>query len=455
MPYIIGVKFRNGGKSYYFTPGNHAVKQGDAVVVETSRGTELGTVSFDLGEVELENSEMQIKEIVRKATNEDVERAAENRRKEKEAYAVGQEKILSHGLDMKLIDVEYTFDNNKILFYFTADGRIDFRELVKDLASVFRTRIELRQIGVRDETKMLGGMGICGRPLCCHSYLADFVPVSIKMAKEQGLSLNPGKISGVCGRLMCCLKNEEEVYEEINARMPSQGDGVVSKDGLRGEVANVNVLRETVRVLVENGDEKEFHEVKVSDLVEVEPRRRRGAKSRNNKEKESKLLAGADTEPVNESDLTELEQEEEKDKAEGIAEHKEQDGIKREHAPHESGGRRHSGRKNRGGADRHEWQPGDETGEHRQQTGRRDRGGSANLRHTRGSGKAPRDENRKDAAPRGIGAHGGAGRDRNYRHRGPRKFTPNQTGVNADMTNGQGGTYPNESFGAGGGDNLS
>ncbi len=197
-----------------------------------------------------------------------------NKEKEAEAYAICKEKIAKHGLDMKLVAAEYTFDNNKLLFYFTADGRIDFRELVKDLASVFRTRIELRQIGVRDETKMLGGIGICGRELCCRSYLTDFVPVSIKMAKEQNLSFNPTKISGVCGRLMCCLKNEQETYEYLNSRLPSVGDSVITPTGMHGEVSGVNVLRQLVKVVVDNGEEKELQEYAVDDL-KFTPRRRR------------------------------------------------------------------------------------------------------------------------------------------------------------------------------------
>ncbi|MBR5970904.1 MAG: stage 0 sporulation family protein [Lachnospiraceae bacterium] len=274
MSHIIGVRFREGGKSYFFTPGAHQVKRGTKVIVETSRGTEFGTVVYDLGEDD-SRSHGQVKEILRIATPEDEAKAAENREKEKKAFEIGLEKIAARGLEMKLIDVEYTFDNNKLLFYFTADGRVDFRELVKDLAGVFRTRIELRQIGVRDETKMLGGMGICGRALCCHAYLTDFIPVSIKMAKEQGLSLNPTKISGVCGRLMCCLNNEEEVYEEINARMPAVGDTVTAADGVRGEVSSVNILRETMRVFVEAGDEREVHDYPLSEIKEIERRRKK------------------------------------------------------------------------------------------------------------------------------------------------------------------------------------
>ena len=215
-----------------------------------------------------------LKPVIRIATDDDEKVIEKNKEKEAEAYVICKEKIAKHGLDMKLVAAEYTFDNNKLLFYFTADGRIDFRELVKDLASVFRTRIELRQIGVRDETKMLGGIGICGRELCCRSYLTDFVPVSIKMAKEQNLSLNPTKISGVCGRLMCCLKNEQETYEYLNSRLPSVGDSVITPTGMHGEVSGVNVLRQLVKVVVDNGEEKELQEYAVDDL-KFTPRRRR------------------------------------------------------------------------------------------------------------------------------------------------------------------------------------
>ena len=216
-----------------------------------------------------------LKPVIRVATKEDFRKEEKNREKEKEAFEICLEKIRKHGLEMKLIDAEYTFDNNKVLFYFTADGRIDFRELVKDLASVFRTRIELRQIGVRDETKIRGGIGICGRPLCCHTYLTEFAPVSIKMAKEQNLSLNPTKISCVCGRLMCCLTNEEETYEELNSRLPSIGDSVTTPEKLKGEVHSVNVLRQLVKVVVTlDNDEKEIREYKVEEL-RFKPRRRK------------------------------------------------------------------------------------------------------------------------------------------------------------------------------------
>lgn len=266
MVKVIGVRFRTAGKIYYFDPGKLEVKRNDHVIVETARGIEYGTVVGDPREVEEDKVVQPLKAVLRVATQKDDEQEAENKKKEKEAYHICLEKIRKHDLQMKLIDAEYTFDNNKVLFYFTADGRIDFRELVKDLASVFKTRIELRQIGVRDETKILGGIGICGRPLCCHTHLSEFAPVSIKMAKEQNLSLNPTKISGVCGRLMCCLKNEEEIYEDLNRKLPNVGDFVTTEDGLKGEVHSVNVLRQLVKVIVDVGDEKEIQEYKVEQI---------------------------------------------------------------------------------------------------------------------------------------------------------------------------------------------
>ena len=263
---VVGVRFRTAGKIYFFDPGKFSIKKGEHVIVETARGIEFGTAVSDMKEVEEDKVIQPLKPVIRIANQRDVEQEAANKEKEKEAYKICLEKIRKHGLEMKLIDAEYTFDNNKVLFYFTADGRIDFRELVKDLAAVFKTRIELRQIGVRDETKIVGGIGICGRPLCCHTHLSDFIPVSIKMAKEQNLSLNPTKISGVCGRLMCCLKHEEETYEELNRRLPGIGDYVTTDDGLKGEVQSVNVLRQLVKVVVENGDEKEIREYEVGKL---------------------------------------------------------------------------------------------------------------------------------------------------------------------------------------------
>lgn len=271
---VIGVRFRNAGKIYYFDPTNLEVKNGDHVIVETARGIEYGYVVLGSREVEDEKIVQPLKPVIRMATEADNEVEKKNHQKEKEAFVICKEKIKKHGLLMKLIDAEYTFDNNKVLFYFTADGRIDFRELVKDLASVFKTRIELRQVGVRDETKIVGGVGICGRTLCCHSYLSEFIPVSIKMAKEQNLSLNPTKISGVCGRLMCCLKNEEETYEELNSKLPNVGDYVTTDEGLKGEVHSVSVLRQLVKVIVNIKDEKEIREYKVEQL-KFRPRRRK------------------------------------------------------------------------------------------------------------------------------------------------------------------------------------
>ena len=267
MTKVIGVRFRKAGKIYYFSPGEEDIKVGQHVIVETARGIEYGYVVLGTHEVDDKKVIQPLKPVIRMATEADEEIECRNKEKEKEAYKICLEKIKKHELDMKLIDTEYTFDNNKVLFYFTADGRIDFRDLVKDLASVFKTRIELRQIGVRDETKIVGGIGICGRPLCCASYLSEFIPVSIKMAKEQNLSLNPTKISGVCGRLMCCLKYEEETYEELNGRLPNIGDYVTTDDGLKGEVHSVSILRQLVKVIVTvNGDEKEIREYKVDQL---------------------------------------------------------------------------------------------------------------------------------------------------------------------------------------------
>lgn len=267
MTRIIGVRFRPAGKIYYFAPGKFHIKKGQQVIVETARGIEFGHVVMGPKEVEEDQITQPLKSVIRLANNEDRKIEERNREKEKEAFQICLEKICKHKLEMKLIDAEYTFDNNKVLFYFTADGRIDFRELVKDLAAVFRTRIELRQIGVRDETKLRGGIGICGRELCCHTYLSEFAPVSIKMAKEQNLSLNPTKISGVCGRLMCCLTNEQETYEKLNSRLPSTGDTVTTPEGLRGEVQSLSVLRQLVKVVVTlENDEKEIREYKASEL---------------------------------------------------------------------------------------------------------------------------------------------------------------------------------------------
>ena len=288
MVEVIGVRFRTAGKIYFFNPKEFQVKSGDHVIVETARGIEFGSVVSERRQVKEKCIGDELKPVLRIATKEDEERAEKNREKEKEAYQICLEKIKEHNLDMKLVSTEYTFDNNKVLFYFTADGRVDFRELVKDLAAVFRTRIELRQIGVRDETKIRGGIGICGRPLCCSTYLTEFAAVSIKMAKEQNLSLNPTKISGVCGRLMCCLTNEEETYEVLNSQLPSVGDNVTTSDGLTGTVHSLSVLRRLVKVIVNlENDEKEIREYKADDL-KFRPRRK---KQKVSKEEQKKLAA--------------------------------------------------------------------------------------------------------------------------------------------------------------------
>ena len=299
MVKVVGIRFQRAGKIYYFDPLDYDLETAMHVIVETARGVEMGTVLIPPKEVEDDKVIQPLKPVIRVATDEDEKVMERNKEKEAEAYVICKEKIAKHGLEMKLVAAEYTFDNNKLLFYFTADGRIDFRELVKDLASVFRTRIELRQIGVRDETKMLGGIGICGRELCCKSYLTDFVPVSIKMAKEQNLSLNPTKISGVCGRLMCCLKNEQDTYEYLNSRLPSVGDYVTTPGGMKGEVQSINVLRQLVKVIVDNGEEKELIEYPVDDL-QFTPKRRKDVKVTEEELKELEGLEDSGTETAEE-----------------------------------------------------------------------------------------------------------------------------------------------------------
>ncbi|MCI8505981.1 MAG: stage 0 sporulation family protein [Lachnospiraceae bacterium] len=286
MTKVIGVRFRTADKIYFFAPGDLDIKKGQYVIVETARGVEYGYVVMGVKDVDDSKVVQPLKPVLRIATKEDEAIEEKNKKKEREAFKICQKKIEKHKLEMKLIDAEYTFDNNKVLFYFTADGRVDFRELVKDLASVFKTRIELRQIGVRDETKILGGVGICGRALCCHSYLSEFIPVSIKMAKEQNLSLNPTKISGTCGRLMCCLKNEEETYRYLNSKLPGVGDRVTTDDGLKGEVSSVNVLRQRVKVIVFlDNDEKDIREYKVEQL-KFRPRRKKEKEKLDKKEEQ-------------------------------------------------------------------------------------------------------------------------------------------------------------------------
>jgi cell fate regulator YaaT (PSP1 superfamily) len=264
---VVGVRFKKAGKIYYFDPDDQNIDENTYVIVETARGIEMGKVVLPNREVDIEEIVAPLKKVIRIATEEDIEHHKENIGNEKEAMDICLQKIKEHNLDMKLIDVEYTFDNNKILFYFTADGRIDFRELVKDLAAIFKTRIELRQIGVRDETKMMGGIGICGRVLCCKGFLCEFQPVSIKMAKEQGLSLNPSKISGCCGRLMCCLKYEHEAYEEVLKKMPKVGALVSTPEG-QGIVIDTNLLKETAKIKLENENENE-PDLKIFNICEI------------------------------------------------------------------------------------------------------------------------------------------------------------------------------------------
>ena len=267
MVTVIGVRYKRAGKIYFFNPGNLDIKAGMHVIVETARGIEYGLVAVGRKEIEGDKVVQPLKEVIRIETPEDDEADRKNKEKEKEAFDICLEKIRKHELAMKLIACEYTFDNNKVMFYFTADGRIDFRELVKDLAFIFKTRIELRQIGVRDEAKMKGGVGICGRPLCCHTFLSEFIPVSIKMAKDQNFSLNPSKISGVCGRLMCCLKNEEAAYEYLNSTLPDIGDIVETVEGFKGEVSSVSALKQLVKIIIENeSGVKEIKEYKVEEL---------------------------------------------------------------------------------------------------------------------------------------------------------------------------------------------
>ena len=272
MVKVLGVRFKKAGKFYYVAPEDLDIKAGDSVIVETIRGIEYGNAVLGIKEVPEEEIVAPLKKVIRIATNEDIKRYNENIAKEGEAFRICQEKINNHGLGMKLIDVEYTFDNNKVIFYFTADGRVDFRELVKDLAGVFKTRIELRQIGVRDEAKMISGIGPCGKELCCATFLGDFEPVSIKMAKEQSLSLNPAKISGICGRLMCCLKYEQDIYEEVGAKLPQVGAMVETAEG-KGEVVESSVLHESVKVKMDCPDNnaKTIKKFSMYDVKEIIP----------------------------------------------------------------------------------------------------------------------------------------------------------------------------------------
>lgn len=403
MTRVIGVRFRTAGKIYFFDPLNFDIKRGDHVIVETARGIEFGTVMAGIKEVEDDKVVQPLKPVLRIANERDIEQEANNKVKEKEAFRICLEKIRKHELEMKLIDAEYTFDNNKVLFYFTADGRIDFRELVKDLASVFKTRIELRQIGVRDETKIVGGIGICGRPLCCHSYLADFIPVSIKMAKEQNLSLNPTKISGVCGRLMCCLKNEEETYVELNRKLPGVGDYVTTADGLKGEVQSVNVLRQLVKIVVEEGDEKEIKEYPVEQLTF---RRRHGKKDKMDLSKEEL------------QELEKLEKEEQEEQQMSEALEPEEGGQRRENRNRQEDGHHRDNRNRQEGENRRNNRGGQE-GEYRHDNRNRQEDGQ--RRENRGGQEGEyRRENRNRQAEQKQGderRQGGRNRGRNRRNR--------------------------------------
>lgn len=269
MVKVVGIRFKKAGKIYYFSPSDYEIEKDEYIIVETARGIEFGKCVIGIKEVTENEIISPLKSVIRKASKEDIKKHMENKEKEKEAFHQCMEKIIEHRLKMKLIDVEYTFDNNKIIFYFTAQGRVDFRELVKDLATIFRTRIELRQIGVRDEAKMVGGIGPCGRVLCCKDFLGDFAPVSIKMAKEQNLSLNPAKISGVCGRLMCCLNYEQSTYERIREKLPRVGSIVETPVG-KGEVVANSVVKERVTIKVKEKDGEALKHVKLFDTVLVE-----------------------------------------------------------------------------------------------------------------------------------------------------------------------------------------
>lgn len=396
MTKVIGVRFRTAGKIYFFDPLQFEIKRGDHVIVETARGIEFGTVMSGVMEVEDEKVVQPLKPVIRIANERDFEQEAANKLKEKEAFKVCLEKIRKHGLEMKLIDAEYTFDNNKVLFYFTADGRIDFRELVKDLAAVFKTRIELRQIGVRDETKIVGGIGICGRALCCHSYLSDFIPVSIKMAKEQNLSLNPTKISGVCGRLMCCLKNEEETYEELNRKLPGIGDYVVADDGMKGEVQSVNVLRQLVKVVVEEGDEKEIKEYP-ADRLQLKRKRGKKEKVDISREEMQELERLEEEEQEEPTELTELSEE----------------------AGRESGRQRqyNRGRENRGRDNRERQEPRVRDGRERQEVRNRDGRG----RQEKGREYQDNNRSRQNIRNRQNVSHQGSKGRQDNRNRGGRK----------------------------------
>ena len=417
---VIGVRFRTAGKIYFFDPLNFEIKRGDHVIVETARGIEFGTVMTGVTEVEDEKVIQPLKPVIRIANQRDIEQEANNKIKEKEAFRVCLEKIRKHELEMKLIDAEYTFDNNKVLFYFTADGRIDFRELVKDLASVFKTRIELRQIGVRDETKIVGGIGICGRPLCCHSYLSDFIPVSIKMAKEQNLSLNPTKISGVCGRLMCCLKNEEETYEELNRRLPGIGDYVTTEDGLKGEVQSVNVLRQLVKVVVEQGDEKEIKEYPVEQL---QFKHRHGKKEKVELSKEEMREL---------EKLEEEEQQESREAGESQENRNRQDGEQRRENRNRQDGEKHRDNRNRQDGEQHRDNRNRQDGEQRRDNRNRQDGEQRHENRNRQENEQRRDSRSRQSDEQNQSGEqqreDGELRQRRNRHNRNHRNRPRQEG---------------------------
>ena len=419
MVRVIGVRFRTAGKIYFFAPGEFHVRCGSHVIVETARGVEYGTVVGLPMDVSESRINQPLKEVIRIATPEDNEIERQNRIKEREAYRICQEKIQAHGLDMKLINAEYTFDNNKVLFYFTADGRVDFRDLVKDLASVFRTRIELRQIGVRDETKILGGYGICGRPLCCHTWMSDFIPVSIKMAKEQNLSLNPGKISGVCGRLMCCLKNEADTYEELNRSLPKVGDEVQGNDGLSGLVESVNVLRQTVRILVEVDDEKEYHEYHVNDITVLRRRRRGGSRAR----KEN-------TDPKEAQELEKLENQERQERSGSGRRDRGDRSDRQDRGERQARGERSDRQDRAERGDRGERSERQDRGERQTRGDRGDRQDRAERSERQDRTERQDRSDRQDRGDRGDSNERG---DRNYRRNGRRRYSNNQnSGDKAD-----------------------
>ena len=410
MVKIIGVRFRNTGKVYYFDPLDLEPARGSRVIVETARGIECGKVVLTAREVDESKVVQPLRPVIRLATEEDVRTEWENYAREKDAYRICQQKIREHELDMKLVQAEYTFDNKKVLFYFTADGRIDFRDLVKDLASVFKTRIELRQIGVRDETKMLGGIGICGRPLCCSTYLSDFAPVSIKMAKEQNLSLNPTKISGACGRLMCCLKNEEDTYEYLNQRLPGIGDIVETPDGKIGDVHAVNVLRQRVRVIIEDGDDKEIEEYPAEEIQVLSKKRKGGGKSREAalreaREKQEERLAADKAAEVfvrneSETEILEVLTESEVLVAEETVFTEETD-ILQEAEPREGRGRRRGDRDRERRAEQKNGQPEKQETESREGRRRRDRNRKpAALESAAAGSESQEPEEKQEAEPR-------------------------------------------------------